>query len=66
MLEGYGCCRHYYNETEEEVEARKECKRDKFYARWECDIIRLKGLNLKVLLDLERLNLGPFSSDFVD
>ena len=40
---------------------RKERKRDKLYARWERDIKRFKGLNLKVPLDLERLNLGPFS-----
>lgn len=63
---GHGRCRHYYDKTEEEVKARKECRRDKLQARWECDIKRLKGLNLKVPLNLERLNLGPFSSDLVD
>ena len=28
--------------------------------------MRLKGLNLKVPLNLERLNLGPFSLDFIN
>ena len=65
-LEGYSCCRHYYNETEEEVKARKERRRDKLYARQERDIKRLKGLNLKVPLDLERLNLGPFSLNLIN
>ena len=37
-LEGYSYCRHYYNETEEEVKARKERRRDKLYAKQECDI----------------------------
>ena len=55
-LEAYSYYRHYYNKTEEEVKVRKECRRDKPYARWERDIKRLKGLNLKVLLDLKRLN----------
>ena len=64
--EGHGRRRHYYDETEEEVEARKERRRDELQARWERDIKRLKGLNLKVPLDLERLDLGPFSSDLVD
>jgi len=58
--------RHYYNKTKEEVKARKERKRDKLYAKWEHNIIRLKGPNLKVLLDLERLNLGPFSLDLIN
>jgi len=65
-LEGRGCRRHYYNETKEEVKARKERRRDELYARWEYDIKRLKGLNLKVPLDLERLNIGPYSSDLID
>ena len=66
MLEGYGRHRRYYDETKEEVKARKECRRDELYARWERDIKGLKGLNLKVLLDLERLNLGPYSLDFIN
>jgi len=56
VLEGYSYYRHYYNKTKEEVKVRKERKRDKFYAKWKRDIKRLKDLNLKVLLDLERLN----------
>ena len=66
VLEGHGRRRYYYNKTEEEVKARKKCRRDKLQARQECDIKRLKGLNLKVPLNLERLNLGPFSLDLVD
>ena len=65
-LEGYSCCRHYYNKTKEEVKARKERRRDKLQAKQERDIKRLKGLNLKVPLDLERLNLGPFSLDLLN
>ena len=66
MLEGYSCYRCYYNKTKEEIKARKECRRDKLYARWEHNIKRLKGLNLKVLLNLKRLNLGPYSLDFIN
>jgi len=66
VSEGYGCYKHYYNETEEEVKMRKECRRDKFHARWERNIKRLKGLNLKVPLDLKRLDLGLYNSDLVD
>ena len=66
VLEGYGCCRYYYNETKEEVKAKKKYKRDKLYAKQKCDIIKLKGLNLKVPLNLKRLNLSPFSSDLVN
>ena len=65
-LEGYSYCKYYYNKTKEEVKVRKERRRDELYARWERDITRLKGLNLKVLLDLERLNLGPFSLDLIN
>jgi len=53
MLEGHNCYKHYYNKTEEEIKAKKERRRDKLYARWECNIKRLKGLNLKLLLDLK-------------
>ena len=66
MLEGYSYYRYYYNKTKEEVKARKEYRKDKLHAKWECNIIRLKDLNLKILLNLKRLNLGPFSSDFVN
>ena len=45
---------------------RKERRRDKLYTRWGRNIKRLKGLNLKVPLDLERLNLGPFSLDLIN
>ena len=65
-LKGYGCHRHYYNETEEEVKARKERKKNEFHARWEHNIKRLKGLNLKVLLNLKKLNLGPYSLNLVN
>ena len=65
-LEGYSCYRHYYNEIKEEVNARKEHRRDKLYAKQENNIKRLKGLNLKVLLNLKRLNLGPFSLDLIN
>ena len=40
--------------------------RDKLLARQERNIKRLKGLNLKVLLDLKRFNLGPFSLDLIN
>ena len=66
MLKGYGYCRHYYNKIKGEVETKKEYKRNKFYTKWECNIKRLKGLNLKVLLDLKKLDLGPYNSDFVN
>ena len=66
MLEGYSCRKHYYNKIEEEVKARKECKRDKFHAKWERDIKRLKGLNLKVPLDLKWLNLSFYSLDLIN
>ena len=66
MLEGYSCHRYYYNETKEEIKAKKKYKRDEFYAKWECNIIKLKSLNLKVPLNLKRLNLSPFSSDLVN
>jgi len=66
MLKGYSYYRHYYNKTEKEVKVRKEYRRDKLYIKWERDIIKLKGLNLKVPLDLERLNLSPFNLNFVN
>ena len=66
VLEGYGCCRHYYNKTEEEVKARKEHRRDELYARQEHNIKKLKGLNLKVLLNLKMLNLGLYNLDFIN
>ena len=66
VLEGYSYYRYYYNKTKEEVKVRKERRRDKLYTRWERDIKRLKGLNLKAPLDLERLNLGPFSLDLIN
>ena len=65
-LEGHSRRRHYYNKTKEEVKVRKERRRDELYARWERDIKTLKGLNLKVPLDFERLNQGPYSSDIVN
>ena len=66
MLEGYSYRRYYYNKTEEEVEVRKEWRRDKLYIRWERDIKRLKGLNLKILLNLKRLNLNLFSLNLIN
>jgi len=66
VLKDYSYCKHYYNKTKKKVKARKEYRRDELYARWERDIKRLKGLNLKVLLNLKRLNLGPYSSDLVN
>ena len=45
---------------------RKEYKRDKLYTKWEHNIKRLKSLNLKVLLNLKKLNLGPYSSDLIN
>ena len=65
-LEGHSRRRYYYDKTKEEVKARKERRRDKLQARQERNIKRLKGLNLKVSLDLERLNLGPFSLDLIN
>ena len=65
-LEGHSYYRHYYNETKEEVKVKKERRRDKLYTRWERNIKRLKGLNLKVPLNLERLNLGPYSLDLIN
>ena len=65
-LEGHGRCRRYYDKTKEEVKARKERRRDKLQAGQERNIKRLKGLNLKVLLDLDRLKLGPFSLDLIN
>jgi hypothetical protein len=56
VLEGCGRRRYYNNETKEEVKARKEYRRDKFHAKWKHNIKTLKGLNLKVPLDLKRLN----------
>jgi len=61
VLEGYSCYRYYFNKTKKEVKVRKECRRDKLYIRQEHNIKRLKGLNLKVSLNLKRLNLGPYS-----
>ena len=66
MLKGHSYYRHYYNKTKEEVKVRKEYKRDELYTRWEGDIKRLKDLNLKVLLDIKRLNLDPYSLDLVN
>ena len=66
MLKGYSCCRHYYNKTKEEIKARKERKRDKLHVKWVRDIKRLKGLNLKILLDLERLNLGLYNLNLIN
>ena len=65
-LEGYSCYRYYYDKTKEEVKVRKEYRRNKLQARQEYNIKRLKGLNLKVLLDLERLNQGPYSLDLIN
>ena len=45
---------------------KKERRRDKLHAKWERDIKRLKGLNLKVLLNLKRLNLGPFNLNLIN
>jgi len=45
---------------------RKERRRDELYVRWERNIKRLKGLNLKVLLDLERFNLSLYSLNLVN
>ena len=66
MLKGYSYYKHYYNKTKEEVEVRKECRRDEFHAKWECDIKRLKGLNLKVPLNPKRFNLSFYSLNFIN
>ena len=45
---------------------RKDRKRDEFYVKWERNIKRLKGLNLKVPLNLERFNLSPYNLNLIN
>ena len=66
VLKDYSYYRHYYNKTKKEVKVKKECKRDKLYAKQERNIKKLKGLNLKIPLDLERFNLGPYNLNFIN
>ena len=66
VLEGHSYYRHYYNKTKEEVKVRKERRRYKLYTKQQRNIKRLKGLNLKVLLHLKRINLGPYSLDLIN
>ncbi len=66
VLEDHSYYKYYYNKIEEEAKVRKEYRMDRLYFRWEYNIKRLKALNLKVLSNLERLNLGPYRLNLIN
>ena len=66
VLGSYNYYKYYYNKIEKEIKVKKEYKRNKFYIRWERNIKRLKGLILKVLLNLKRFNLSLYNLNFIN